>query len=68
MANGIDIPALTWFKSSRSSGEGQCALCARLPDGGMAVKDSQHPDSPVLLFSAAQWRVFTQDIKRDDLT
>jgi len=33
----------------------------------MAVKDSKHPASPVLLFSAAQWRAFTQDIKRDDL-
>ncbi len=43
MANGTDIPSLTWFKSSKSSANGQCTMCARLPDGGMAVKDSQHP-------------------------
>jgi len=67
MANQIDVTALAWFKSSKSSANGQCAMCARLPDGGMAVKDSQHPDSPVLHFTAAQWRAFTQDIKRDDL-
>ena len=67
MANGTDILALVWFKSSKSSANGQCTMCARLPDGGMAVKDSQHPASPVLRFGAAQWRAFTQDIKRDDL-
>jgi len=67
MANGTDIPSLTWFKSSKSSANGQCTMCARLPDGGIAVKDSRHPDSPVLLFSAALWHAFTQDIKRDDL-
>ena len=67
MANETDIPALAWFKSSKSSANGQCTMCARLPDGGMAVKDSQHHASPVLRFSAAQWQAFTQDIKRDDL-
>ena len=67
MANQIDVTALAWFKSTWSSANGQCAMCARLPDGGMAVKDSQHPASPILLFSPAQWRAFTQDIKRDDL-
>jgi hypothetical protein len=67
MTHGTDVSALAWFKSSKSSGEGACTMCARLPDGGMAVKDSQHPASPVLRFGAAQWRAFTQDIKRDDL-
>ena len=67
MANETDISALAWFKSSKSSANGQCTMCARLRDGGMAVKDSKHPASPVLLFTAAQWRAFTQDIKRDDL-
>ncbi len=67
MTHGIDVPALTWFKSSRSSATGQCTMCARLPDGRMAVKDSTHPRSPVLVFSAAQWRAFTQGIKRDDV-
>jgi len=67
MANETDISAPAWFKSSKSSANGQCTMCARLPGGGMAVKDSKHPASPVLLFTAAQWRAFTQDIKRDDL-
>jgi hypothetical protein len=63
----MDTSKLAWFKSTFSGNGQSCTMCARLPDGGMAVKDSKHPDSPVLLFSAAQWRAFTQDIKRDDL-
>ncbi len=67
MTNETDPAALTWFKSTRSSANGQCIMCARLPDGGMAVKDSKNPYSPVLSFSPAQWRTFTKDIRRDDL-
>jgi Domain of unknown function (DUF397) len=67
MTNETDPAALTWFTSSKSSGNGQCTMCARLPDGGMAVKDSKDPDGPVLLFSAGQWRAFTQDIRLNDL-
>jgi hypothetical protein len=66
MTNQTGPTALTWFKSTRSSANGQCITCARLPGGGMAVKDSKHPRSPVLLFTPAQWRAFTQDLSRDD--
>jgi hypothetical protein len=55
-----DVSQLTWFKSSRSSANGQCVESARLPGGGMAVRDSKRPDSPVLLFSADEWRTFTE--------
>jgi Domain of unknown function (DUF397) len=61
--NDTDFPQLRWFKSSRSSANGQCAMCAWLPGGGMAVKDSKHPDGPALLFSAEQWRTFTKRVK-----
>ena len=32
---------LMWFKSTFSSGNGQCAECAHLPDGGIAVRDAE---------------------------
>ncbi len=67
MTNQTDPAALTWFTSTRSSGNGQCIMCAQLPHGGMAVKDSKHPHSPVLTFSLAQWQAFTKDIRHDDL-
>jgi hypothetical protein len=64
--NDVGFPQLNWFKSSKSSPDGQCTMCARLPDGGMAVKDSKHPHGPVLLFPASQWRAFTEGVKLSD--
>jgi hypothetical protein len=60
--NDADFSQLTWFKSSRSSANGQCVESARLPGGGMAVRDSKRSDSPVLLFSADEWRTFTEGV------
>ena len=61
--DNAELSQLTWFKSSRSYANGQCVSCARLPGGGMAVKDSTHPDGPALLFPAARWRAFAEEIK-----
>ena len=57
----MDTPA--WFKSSYSSGNGQCVECARTPAGGMAVRDSKHPAGRPLAFSRAAWEHFTATIK-----
>ena len=62
--NNAELPQLTWFKSSKSSANGQCITCARLPSGGMAVKDSKNPDGPALLFPANKWQTFANEIKR----
>jgi len=32
----------------------------------MAVKDSKHPDGPVLLFPAGRWRAFTEKVELAD--
>ena len=42
--NGLDMSELEWFKSRYSSGNGACVECALLPDGGMAVRDTQDRD------------------------
>ncbi|HEX4255907.1 MAG TPA: DUF397 domain-containing protein [Streptosporangiaceae bacterium] len=62
--NNADLAQLTWFKSSKSYANGACITCARLPEGGMAVKDSKHPDGPALQFSPATWQTFAETIKR----
>jgi hypothetical protein len=54
---------LEWFKSSYSSGNGQCVECARTPDGGMAVRDSKDPDGPKLITTPANWQAFTASVK-----
>ena len=53
---------LTWYKSSRSAGNGCCVETA-VSDGGMAVRDSKDPDGPVLHFTAEAWQDFVSMIK-----
>jgi hypothetical protein len=54
---------LLWFKSSYSSANGQCVETALLPDGGMAVRDTQNRDGDVLLIPADAWEHFTTSLK-----
>jgi hypothetical protein len=49
---------LMWFKSTFSSGNGQCVECAHLSDGGMAVRDTKNRSSVVLRFTADEWKAF----------
>lgn len=67
MNETTDLSRAEWFKSSFSNGQGgECVeAAATLPCTGMAVRDSKHPDGPVLLFSADEWRTFTQRVKLD---
>jgi len=54
---------LTWFKSSYSSANGQCVECAPLPDGGMAVRDTNDRGGAVLAISAEAWQRFADGLK-----
>jgi hypothetical protein len=54
---------LTWFKSTYSSGNGQCVECAYTPDGGMAVRDSKHPAVPALAFPREAWHEFLAEAR-----
>jgi hypothetical protein len=48
-----------WRKSSACNGAATCVEVALLPDGGVAVRDGKHPDSPVLVFTPEEWAAFT---------
>lgn len=47
-----------WAKSSYSGPQGNCVEVAPLRDGGVAVRNSRHPDGPALVFTAAEWDAF----------
>ena len=49
----------TWIKSSYSGPTGgNCAEVAFLADGQVAMRNSRHPDGPVLVFTRAEWDAF----------
>jgi hypothetical protein len=52
-----------WRKSSYSDNS-HCAEVADLPDGGRLVRDTKlGEDSPILRYTAAEWRAFIAGIK-----
>jgi len=53
-----DLKNAVWRKSSYSGNGGNCVEVADLPGGRAAVRDSKHPDGPVLSFTRAEWEAF----------
>ena len=63
----VDPEGATWRKSTYSNGSGgNCVEVANLPNG-RAVRDSKHPQGPILVFATDQWRAFVQGIKAGSL-
>lgn len=67
--NGVsasEIDAVTWRKSSYSNPSGNCVEAAELPAGGVAVRNSRHPDGPALVFTRAEWDAFVRGARDGD--
>lgn len=52
-----------WFKSSFSANGQSCVECARLPGGGMAIRDTKDPEGPTLIFTPGEWDAFVAGAK-----
>ncbi|WP_433057969.1 DUF397 domain-containing protein [Dactylosporangium sp. CS-033363] len=62
-----DWTTATWRKSRRSGGDGECVEWARLA-GLIGVRDSRDPAGPRLVFTAADWRAFVEQVRlRSDM-
>jgi hypothetical protein len=59
------MEALNWFTSTYSSGNGECVEAARLPEGGMAIRDTKNRAGAMLSFSATTWRAFLAEVGKD---
>jgi Domain of unknown function (DUF397) len=57
--------ALTWIKSSLSALADGCVEAARLPDGGMAVRNSRHRET-VLRYTAEEWDCFLDGVRKGE--
>jgi hypothetical protein len=47
-----------WVKSSLSFSNGNCVEVANLFGEGVAVRNSRHPEGPVLRFTPDEWHAF----------
>jgi hypothetical protein len=47
-----------WVKSSLSFANGNCVEVADLAGGEIGVRNSRHPEGPVLRFTPAEWQAF----------
>lgn len=55
---------LVWRTSTFSDGQANCVEVADLPDGGRLVRDTKLGEaSPVLRYTADEWRAFVAGVK-----
>ncbi|WP_067965780.1 DUF397 domain-containing protein [Nocardiopsis trehalosi] len=65
--NGIPANRLrdaVWRKSPLSNPSGNCVEVARLADGGIAVRNSRHPNGPALIYTPGEMTAFVQGAKQ----
>jgi len=65
-----DLDTVPWRKSSFSADEGACVEAAPLVDGSIAVRNSNHPQAGVVLFTRAEMDAWIKGVKAgefDDL-
>ena len=59
----MDVTGIAWRKSSYSGSNGGACVEVGAADPAVAVRDSKHPDGPLLAFAAGTWQVFTDQLK-----
>jgi hypothetical protein len=58
----VSTTRVTWRKSTRSNGSGNCVEVADLA-GTIGVRDSKDIDAGVLVFEPARWSAFVAAVK-----
>jgi uncharacterized protein DUF397 len=58
----MNLTRAKWFKSSRSSGTGQCVEVAFVEEG-VALRDTKDRSKPPHLFTNGEWAAFIEGAK-----
>ncbi|TMM40234.1 MAG: DUF397 domain-containing protein [Actinobacteria bacterium] len=59
----VDLSGAVWRKSSASGPYSDNCVEVAFVDEAIAVRDSKHPEGPVLLFTQAEWDAFVGGAK-----
>jgi hypothetical protein len=65
--SSIDPKPLKWEKSTFSAFNGSCVERAHLPEGGVAVRNSNEPSSQIVVFTDLEWRAFLSGVRAGEL-
>lgn len=62
--NGVSAASLglRWQKAPQSYEVGNCVEVARLPEGGVALRNSRDPEGPALIFTDAEAQAFAAGV------
>ena len=60
--------AVTWRKSTRSNGSGNCVEVADNLPGVVGLRDSKDPAGPALAFQPSSWTAFIRAVKNETLS
>lgn len=69
IGNGVpagQLDGARWQKSSVSNPTGNCVELARLPDAGVAVRNSRDRNGPALIYTRAEMAAFLRGAKDGD--
>ncbi|MET8746823.1 DUF397 domain-containing protein [Streptomyces sp. NPDC004728] len=58
-----ELNSLVWRKSTFSGDQGACVEAASLPDGRIAVRNSNHPDAGAVFFTAVEMDAWIKGVK-----
>jgi hypothetical protein len=61
-SGSLDCVQVAWTKSSRSTDTGACVQ-VKLDGGKIWLRDSKHPDGPILKFTGAEWEAFLAGVR-----
>jgi hypothetical protein len=65
MSDLESLHPMAWRKATASGASG-CVEVARLPDGGVAVRDSKDTQGPVLAFTRHEWVSFLDGMDKGE--